>query len=659
MADETGQAGAFFALKEQILFIEGSLEVQHQLAERVLAPNDYECLRALSGEEGLRLAVSRHPALIILGHHLPDRDGFDMLKELQTRYADLPVIFSSRDQSTGTILRAFRLGASDFLARPFDPGEVLAAVRRVLPADRPRARHSHLTRQLREANRQLQNQFQELNTVYAIGRSVTSLLDLNQVLNRVVEAAVYTVGAEEGTLMLFDDESNELYLRAAKDMSERTARNLRLRVEDSAAGRALRHNRPVHLTGERVKLATGYLVKSLLYVPLRVPERGAIGVLGVANRWASKTFSQRDVTLMSALADYAAVAIENARLFNHAESERAKLEAVLREAEEAILVVDEEDRVLLCNAAACDIWHVNRNQLSHGPSPRSIWEVVPDSTVRDLFVGTSDGGETIHREVTLGNDRTYNAHLTPVEGVGRVLMLQDITHLKELDRLKSEFVATVSHDLRTPLTSIQGYIELLPQVGPLNERQERFIERVEATLKSITDLINDLLDIRRIEAEMDLEMESCDLLEIIGDVLDRLEHQAERKRQDLRWERPETTSLVKGNPQRLSQVVANLVNNAIKYTQEGGWIAVSATEDQGYVVVSISDNGPGIPADEQSRIFEKFYRVESEEVEDVGGTGLGLAIVKAIVEKHQGRVWVESRPGAGSTFSFVLPAVVG
>lgn len=646
-------------MKEQILFIEGSLEVQHQLAKRVLAPNDYECLQALSGEEGLRVAVSRNPALIILGHHLPDRDGFEVLEELQVRSADLPVIFSSRDHSTGTVLRAFRLGASDFLARPFDPGEVLAAVRRTLPGDRPDEQHKELTKQLREANRQLQNQFQELNAVYAIGRSVTSLLDLNQVLNRVVEAAVYTVGAEEGTLMLLDGESNELYLRAAKDVSERTARNLRLRVEDSAAGRALRHNRPVHLTGERVKLATGYLVKSLLYVPLRVPERGAIGVLGVANRWASKSFSQRDVTLMSALADYAAVAIENARLFDHAESERAKLAAVLREAEEAILVVDEEDRVLLCNAAACDIWHLARDDLSQGRSPRSIWEVVPDSTVRDLFVEMSDERETIHREVTLGNERIYNAHLTAVEGVGRVLMLQDITHLKELDRLKSEFVATVSHDLRTPLTSIQGYIELLPQVGPLNERQERFIERVEATLRSITDLINDLLDIRRIEAEMDLEMESCDLSEIIGNVVDRLEHQAERKGQDLRWERPEMMSLVKGNPQRLSQVAVNLVNNAIKYTQEGGRITVTATEDQGYVVVSISDNGPGIPADEQSRIFDKFYRVESEEAEDVGGTGLGLAIVKAIVEKHHGRVWVESRPGAGSTFSFVLPAMAG
>jgi signal transduction histidine kinase len=296
-------------------------------------------------------------------------------------------------------------------------------------------------------------------------------------------------------------------------------------------------------------------------------------------------------------------------------------------------------------------------ELSESQAPRPIEEVVRDATLRDLFAETGDEDRTTHRQVTLDNERTYNAHLTPVEGVGRVLMLQDITHLKELDRLKSEFVATVSHDLRTPLTSIQGYIELLPQIGPLNRRQEKFVRRVESMLASITELINDLLDIRRIEAELNLEMELCDLSEIINDVLGRLEHHAEGKAQDLRREIPEALPLVRGNPQRLAQVVDNLVINAIKYTQVGGRIAVSAIGDQGHVVVNVSDNGPGIPPEEQPRIFDKFYRVESEEVTGVAGTGLGLAIVKAIVEKHQGRVWVESQPGVGSTFSFILPAV--
>jgi signal transduction histidine kinase len=413
------------------------------------------------------------------------------------------------------------------------------------------------------------------------------------------------------------------------------------------------------LTGDSLELAPGDLFRSVLYVPLRVPGRGAVGVLAVANRQASKTFSRRDVTLMSALGDYAAIAIENARLFRHAETERAKLEAILREAEEAILVVDENSHILLCNAAASAIWHLAGADLSQGPAARPVQDLIPDSSIREMFAATPEEGETLHREVTLSNERTYNAHITPVEGVGRVLMLQDITHLKELDRLKSEFVATVSHDLRTPLTSIQGYIELLSHAGPLNAKQGQYVARVEASLRSITDLINDLLDIRRIEAELDLDMEPCDLREIVGEVIERLDHLAQKKGQDLRWERPEVLPLVKGNPRRLAQVVDNLVNNAIKYTQEEGWISVTATQDDGCVVVNVSDNGFGIPLEEQPRVFEKFYRVESAKTRKIGGTGLGLAIVKAVVDRHSGRVWVASNPGAGSTFTFVLPALEG
>jgi two-component system NtrC family sensor kinase len=644
-------------LKQQILFIDGDLAAQRSLAEEVLAPNDGEHLRALTGEDGLRLLQDRDPDLIILGDRLPDRDGFDLLEELLELGLGVPVVFASSDQSTRTILRAFRLGASDFLAKPFEPRMVLDAIERTLSAPPSSSRHEDLTRRLRDANRQLQARFQELNTVYAIGRAVTSLLDLDQVLNRVVEAAVYTVRAEEGSLMLLDEESNELYLRAAKDVGQKTARNLRLRVDDSAAGQALRGNRPVHLTGDSVKLTTGYLVKSLLYVPLRVPERGAIGVLGVANRWASQPFSQRDITLVSALADYAAIAIENARLFEHAETERAKLEAVLRDAEEAILVVDQDDRVLLCNASARRIWQVSPADLSEGEEPRPVDEVIADSAIKDMFVETTESSEAVHREVALDNERTYKAHLAPVEGVGRVLTLQDITHLKELNRLKTEFVTTVSHDLRTPLTSARGYVELLPQAGPLNERQAHFVARAQESLGDVADLIAELLDVRRAGSDLDLTMEPCDLRSIINEAVGRLAHQAEEKGQDLCWEESEALPLVEGDPQRLRQVVDNLVNNAIKYTQRGGRILVTATSDAGHIVVQVSDNGLGIPAEEQSRIFDKFYRVESEDVTGIDGVGLGLAIVRSIVDRHDGRVWVESNPGEGSTFTFLLPAI--
>jgi len=638
--------------QRRVLVIDDSTETQRLLAELVLEPSGYRPIAALDGEEGLRLALQEQPDLIILDMQLPKMDGLEVLRALRQRNVDIPVIFLTIQDSAELVVEAFRLGVRDYVIKPFSLQEMQEAIQRALAAARLREERDQLMQQLLEANQQLQRQLQELNAIYAIGRSVTSLLDLNRVLNRVVEAAVYLASAEEGMLLLLDSESGELYLRAAKDVDAKVARNLRVPVDDSTAGRAIRMDRPVFLTGERAKVATGYLVKALLYVPLRVPERGVIGVLGVANRESERPFSERDIHLLSALADYAAIAIENARLFEAVEVERAKLEAILREAQEAIIVVDEENTILLCNTAARAALGLGEADLLHCP----VDEVIPHPILREMFVQVRETGRAKHGEVSLEDGRTFNAQLTPIEGVGRVLVMQDITHLKELDRIKSEFVSTVSHDLRTPLTTILGYVELLPRVGPVNELQREFISRVQESMQTITDLISDLLDIGRIEAGLDLEMSPCDLREVIEKAIREFQPLAEEKKQDLRWQPPDALPLVLGNPRRLRQVVDNLIDNAIKYTHEGGWIAVEATEEDGHVVVRVADNGIGIPLAQQPYIFDRFYRVESDETADIRGTGLGLAIVKSVIEKHNGRVWVESRPGVGSVFTFVLPA---
>lgn len=639
--------------QELVLVIEDSTETQQLLAELVLEPNGYRHIEALNGEEGLRLALHEHPTLIILDLQLPKMDGFDVLRGLRERNLQIPVVFTSIRQSAELIVNAFRLGAQDYVIKPFDPQEMVEAIHRVLEHDRQSRRLSQPDAQLQEANQKLERQVQELNTLCAIGHSVTSLLDLNNVLNRVVEAAVYLTGAEEGSLMLLDEESDELYLRASKDLGEKIVRNLRLRVEDSIAGQALRTNRSVRLAGEGAKIVTGYLVKSLLYVPLRIPDKGPIGVLGVANRLSKTTFSKRDNSLLSSLADYAAIAINHARLFEAVKTEQVKLEAVLREADEAIVVVDEENKIILCNDAARQALGISKSDLTHQP----VNEVIQNPTLCEMFALTRESGQALHREITLENKRTFNAQITPVQDVGQVMTMQNVTQLKELDRLRSEYVSTVSHDLRTPLTNIQGYVELLSKVGPLNEQQESFIERVCESMDKITQLISDLLDIGRIEAVQDLEMSDCDLGKIIEDAIKELQHQAQEKDLDLRWEKPETLSLVRCNNLLLRQAVENLINNAIKYTSEGGWVAVRLKENESHILVSVADNGIGIPLENQPYIFDKFYRVDTEKASQVEGSGLGLSIVKAAIEKHNGRVWVESKPGQGSVFSFVLPAL--
>ena len=637
---------------ERVLVIDDNHETQRMLAELVLEPNGYQPIVALDGGEGIRLALQERPDLIILDMRLPKQSGLEVLEVLHQQDVDIPIVFVTGHESAESAVQAFRLGVHDYVIKPFDPKEMQETVRRALASTRLVEERDQLTQQLLEANQKLQRQLQELNAIYTIGRSVTSLLDLDLVLNHVVEAAVYVSNAEEGLLLLLDRESGELYLRAAKDIDEKVARNLRVQVDDNAAGRAIQTARPVLVTGERTKIATGYLVQALLYLPLQVPERGVIGVLGVTHRESARSFSERDVFLLSTLADYASIAIENARLFETAEIERAKLEAVLREAQDAILVVDEEDNTMLCNAALLAALDLAETDLLHRP----VDEAFPHPTVRDMFAQVRGTDQVVRSEVNLDR-QTFNAQLTPIEGVGRVLVMQDITHLKELDRLRADFVATVSHDLRTPLTNILGYVELLPRAGPLNEQQHEFIRRVRESMEAITELIGDLLDIGRLEAGFDLEMAACDLLQVVEGTVEHFRPRAKEKRQDLRWQPPEALPLVRGNPRILRQVMENLLSNAVKYTQEGGWIAVNVGEENGYVITRVADNGIGIPPAQQPYVFDKFYRVESDETSNITGTGLGLAIVKAVIEKHNGRVWVESKPGEGSMFSFVLPAL--
>jgi two-component system NtrC family sensor kinase len=295
--------------------------------------------------------------------------------------------------------------------------------------------------------------------------------------------------------------------------------------------------------------------------------------------------------------------------------------------------------------------------LTKGARGQPVGEGISHASVQSMFAEVRRTGRPIRSEVSLEDERVFNVHLTPVPGVGQILMMQDITHLKELDRIKSEYVTTLSHDLRTPLTTVQGYVELLPRAGPMNEQQHGFILRVREGIETITNLLDKLLDFERLEAGLEMEMVPCDLNQVIDEAVRDVRPQAENRHQALQWEPSGSMLLVNGNAYRLRQVMDNLLGNAITYTGEGGQITVFSSMDGGHAVVNVADDGIGIPLEQQSRIFDKFYRVESDDNLDIAGVGLGLAIVKTVIEAHGGRVWVESNPGTGSTFSFVLPAL--
>ena len=229
----------------------------------------------------------------------------------------------------------------------------------------------------------------------------------------------------------------------------------------------------------------------------------------------------------------------------------------------------------------------------------------------------------------------------------------------EVDRLKSEFVSHVSHELKTPLTSIKGYVDNLRDriVGDLNERQEEYLERVGKNTDRLIRMIDDLLNISRIESgKMTLNFSNLIMSELIEEVSRGLRPLATQKKIEMSFMKSDGDGYVIADRDKIEQAVINLVNNAILYTPPGGKVMISMEHDQGYIKTSIRDTGVGIPTEEQPLIFDRFYRLEKDSILEPRGTGLGLYITRNVIEMHGGKIWVTSEFGKGSEFTFTLPA---
>lgn len=636
---------------ERVLFVEDADEIRHFLAE-VLTSAGYDVLTGADGAEGFTLARDLRPDLLIADYLMPGMTGLEMLAALRGEGLQCPFILITAEGSEALAVEALRLGVNDYLIKPFEPDDLLEAAARVLREHWTRQITDHIPQQLLAANRQLEQRLHDLDTLVQLGQRVSSTLDLQPVLDHVVQAAKAITRAESGILLLAEDGSQDLYLYTATEALSDRAEARRVLVSDSAAGEVMRRRTPLVLTDVRASApGTDFFFRDLAYVPLLMQGR-AIGVLGVVNQQVSAGFEPGTLQLLSVLADFAAIAITNAQSYAAAVHERDTLDTVLTDTEDAIIVVDTQGRVLLCNPAACRTFDLDRDAVIG----QRLDDITDHDGLRELFAKEARASRLRTTELAVaGGKRTLNAHLTIVEGVGKIAVMQDITHLKELDRIKSEFVTTVSHDLRSPLTAILGYLELLRRSGPFNSNQEDFARRIVNSVQSITTLINDLLELGKIEAGFDQDRELAALGPIIESAVSERQHEWEAKQQALGVALAGDLPPVLGHPLRLRQLVSNLLENAIKYTPNGGQVSLSLESNGDFLVLRVSDSGIGIPQQDQPYIFDKFYRTE-QAIDEYKGTGLGLSIVKSIVEQHQGRIWVDSEVGKGSTFTVMLPA---
>lgn len=407
--------------RERVLVVDDAREIREFLKEYILDPGGYEVLTASDGLEGLQLAFSERPDLLIVDFQMPNMSGLELLRRLRLREIEIPSILITAHGSEQLAIKALRLGVRDYVIKPFVVEEMQEAIERALREHRLSVEREQLIEQLKSGNDRLRQRAQELNALYSIGKSVSSSLDLEIILERVVEAAVYLSAADQGSLMLLD-ERGDLYVRAAKNQDQKV-RSLNERIQDSEAQRVLREKHTTILRGDTFPLhvPTASTAKAVAYVPLAT-QGNPIGVLAVANHHNKTPFTQRETRVLSALGSYAAIAIGNARLHERMAAERNQLHTIINQSDNPILVLDHGLRIVVANQAARHALGLPQGNLASRP----LAELLNHKELTAFITQLPDTGLVRNTRVRLSTGRVYRATLTPIRDIGRSMVMQEV-----------------------------------------------------------------------------------------------------------------------------------------------------------------------------------------------------------------------------------------
>jgi PAS domain S-box-containing protein len=395
-------------------------------------------------------------------------------------------------------------------------------------------------------------------------------------------------------------------------------------------------------------------IDALMALPIQNEDQ-FIGTIWFGHR-QPHAFSGNETNIGSIIAGQLGVAINNAYLYQQAEAERLRLKAVIEATPDAVIVTDQEGLISLANPAAEIVLNV-RPEEARG---RSVAEVIQVPEIVQLLLAVEAEPKT--SEIDLEEGRIFFASVIPIgsadfRATGKVCVLWDITHYKKLDTLKSEFVSTVSHDLRMPLTLMRGYMKMLSMVGTINHQQREYIQKIMQSADQMAHLVDNVLDLGRLEVGLGLKREEVEIKEIIKEVVNTFRPQAITKQVALSTGDIQEMPKMSVDPILLRQALANLVDNAIRFTPAGGRISISTHQEGDILFIEVEDSGVGISPTDQARLFEKFSQIRNKGGAGKVGSGLGLAIVKSIVEQHGGRVRVESQLGRGSIFTIEIPII--
>lgn len=549
-----------------------------------------------------------------------------------------------------------------------------------------------LEMRVHERTEELRAERDRLNVLYRMTAELSATLDLDRVLNRALSLLAGAVGADQGLIMLIDHAQSRLYKRAELGAEFASAgMDAGLRLDEGLAGWVIQNRESVVI--DDVQGDPRWVVTA----PHHREPRGTLAVLletsddvlGVLLLYSVRpgAFNQDHLRLAIAAGNQLATSINNAELYlfireqaerlgdmvREQQVEASKSNAVLEGVADGVMFANEFGEITLFNNAAERVLNLRRQDVI-GRSIRTLtglyggggrrWAERIEAWMREP--GDIRPGEYFSETLELG-ERVVNVTLAPVnlgdQFLGTVSVFRDITRDVEVDRMKTEFISNVSHELRTPLTSIKGYADLLVKgaAGQVSDLQMNFLTTIKNNADRLNRLVDDLLNISRIDSgrvALDLRPVQLDLLarEVFNNLRGRCA--SEGKALTLVDDIPDDLPITYADPDKLTQILTNLTDNAYRYTPEGGKITLSIRLEDGRFLIAVQDTGIGIPEEVQARVFERFFRYsEHPLVIETPGTGLGLALTRELVEMHHGTIWLESAVGQGSTFFVSLPLV--
>jgi NtrC-family two-component system sensor histidine kinase KinB len=522
-----------------------------------------------------------------------------------------------------------------------------------------------LLEQNRLLTEEVKRRIDQLAAINTVATTVSQSLDLNRTLKTALESVLDVVGAEAGGISLIDEEAGEVVLRAQQGWThDFVTPPMRIPLGKGMSGQVIESNDVVldnDMDGTEELAVPRFLdekFRSIAMAPMHARGK-IIGILSIMSN-KPEAFSPEIVTVLKAIADTVGVALDNARLYETVAEQEKRLNAVFDSTADGVIATDQNGRLSLINHAAEIIFDVDARKLIGTP----LREAPIHPRVRESLLYALSSREEGHDsfQATLESGRLLSLHISPVyiesqvdqerQKDGWVVVVQDITHQRESEIQRSEFIRAAAHDMRNPLGVAMSSLNLLESFfGEDNPTAKEIISIATNGIIRLQDLINDLLNLEQIENGYDVRMAEVDISEIVREACAEIKPLLAEKSLECQVDVPDRL-YAQVDARWFKRALFNYLDNATKYTNPGDTMTVRAFTNEGMLHLEVTDTGPGIPIETQSRLFDRFYRAVDNE--RIVGTGLGLAIVKSVAEAHGGSVYVRSHPGQGSTFGMTL-----